>query len=361
MLPDHNFWHGRSVFVSGHTGFKGTWLCLWLVKMGAKVTGYSLPLSDDNIFFENMVFENEIHHIAGDINNYDDLKFHIEKSEPDVIFHLAAQAIVAQGYKDPLGTWQTNLQGSANILQAVHDAKLRQCAVVMVTTDKVYKNLDQGKLFKETDPLGGHDPYSASKAGAEILIDSWANSYKELWVERSNKLISARGGNVIGGGDWSNARIMPDLARAFSKNETLFIRSPSSTRPWQYVLDVLNGYLCLAQKSYYDISMHGSAWNIGPNCDEEKTVQDVLDYAVTLWEGRVEYNDEQLFKEAKILQLDNEKIVSEIGWRPVYSFETSIRQTVSWYKNATNGMTQKDLSNEDIEFFYAHAKKMELI
>ena len=356
-LPDADFWRGRKVFITGHTGFKGAWLCLWLTQLGAKVTGLSLPLSAENDFFKSLNLEQDINHLSGDINDFDQLQTHIRQSAPDVIFHLAAQSIVAQGYEDPLGTWQTNLQGSAHILQAVHEADLRESVVVMATTDKVYKNLEQGKPFKETDPLGGHDPYSASKAGAEILIGSWAKSYQALWASQQNVLLSVRAGNVIGGGDWSQRRILPDLARAFAKDEVLSIRSPHSIRPWQYVLDVLNGYLCLAQNASTDSSYHGSAWNIGPDDKIGQTVQDVIDHALTIWDGQVAYETAPSFKEAETLLLDNQKIMTKLGWHPVLSFSQSVAQTISWYKKAADGQDQKQLSLHDIECFYRGAKR----
>ena len=356
MLPDSNFWSGRKVFITGHTGFKGAWLSLWLTQLGAKITGFSLPSISDDTFFESLELKDVLNHLTGDINDISQLCYAIEQSEPDIIFHLAAQSIVAEGYENPIATWQTNVQGSANILQAIHLTQQKDTVVVMATTDKVYKNLGQSKPFKETDPLGGHDPYSASKAGAEILIDSWAKSYAKLWHERSNILLSVRAGNVIGGGDWSEKRVVPDMARAFSKNETLLIRSPNSVRPWKYVLDVLNGYLCLAQSATGNASFHGSAWNIGPDNEKMATVQDVINDALTLWQGQVEYDPTPTFEEATTLLLDNSKIVSQIGWLPLLSFEQSVFRTVSWYKKCLAGKNQKQLSLQDIESFYKSAE-----
>lgn len=356
MLPDRDYWKSRKVFITGHTGFKGTWLCLWLMELGAKVTGLSLPLSDENDFFKKVDCESDINHLTGDINNYEQLCAHLKECTPDVIIHFAAQSIVSNGYRDPIGTWQTNLQGSAHILQAVHDVELTDCVVMMATTDKVYKNLEEGRPFKETDPLGGHDPYSASKAGAEILIDSWSKAYCDLWEERSNVLLAVRAGNVIGGGDWSQQRIIPDLARAFSSGEALTVRSPDSIRPWQYVLDVLNGYLCLAQKARPNRNYHGSAWNIGPDDIKGKTVQDVITQALTIWDGKVLYEASPTFKEAEVLLLDNQKILTKVGWSPVLSFGQSVEFTISWYRNAANGNNQRQLSLDDIQLFYQRAQ-----
>ena len=351
VRPAPAFWQGRNVLITGHTGFKGTWLSFWLKQLGASVTGLSLPLSKQNVFFEGLGLKEEINHISSDINDYESLKKHVSQISPDIIFHFAAQSLVFLGYQNPLNTWQTNVLGSANILKAVEDAKKEKCLGVMATTDKVYKNSETGIPFCEGDPLGGYDPYSASKAANEFLISSWCKAFQDVWGSRGNVVNSVRAGNVIGGGDWSERRIIPDLARAFADGVPLVVRSPASVRPWQYILDVLNGYICLAQKTYGNSDFHGSAWNIGPDITDVHRVQDIIDIATKLWNGATEILDQSEFIEANQLVLDSSKIRKKIGWKPAYSFNLAVERTIGWYKKATDGQEVRQLCLEELEYF----------
>ena len=245
-----DYWQGRKVLISGHTGFKGSWLGLWLSELGAKVTGIGLKTNSDKDLFRQLSLENRLqaHHIA-DIREFRAIREIVEENKPEVVFHLAAQPLVQESYRDPLGTWSTNVQGSLHLLEALKSLE-RQCAVVMVTTDKVYANKEWDYGYRENDRLGGNDPYSASKAAAEIAIASWRSSFCGTGKHQNPNLAiaSARAGNVIGGGDWAANRIVPDAIRALAAGEAINVRNPKSTRPWQHVLEPLSGYLLLAEK-----------------------------------------------------------------------------------------------------------------
>ncbi|MGC6512568.1 MAG: CDP-glucose 4,6-dehydratase [Parvibaculales bacterium] len=355
-IPNSHFWCDRKVFLTGHTGFKGTWLSLWLAELGAELTGLSLPVTADNTFFENTEIAKEISHIESDILDYNSLLHALKACNPSVIFHFAAQSLVSKGYEDPLKTWNTNVQGTANLLQAVHEADLQNCTILVATTDKVYLNLEANIRFVETDMIGGHDPYSASKAATEILLSSWSKSFDKIMSERNCTLLSLRAGNVIGGGDWSENRILPDLARAFYEGRTLNIRQPESVRPWQYVLDVLNAYLLLAEGGSDGRIETASAWNIGPPEGESHSVKSLVEEARKKWPGEVNYAAESDFQEAKVLRLNISKLVSHLSWRPVLSFEQSVEETVNWYREALRGGCLKKLSLQHLRGYLDGAR-----
>jgi len=272
ICPDD--FSGKSVLVTGHTGFKGSWLVLWLNELGAKVSGYALnPETTPNHFDCSRIKELLVNDYREDIRNKEMLRRVVSEVKPDFIFHLAAQPLVLDSYKKPYETFEINVLGTANLLDVIHELNL-QVVVVVVTSDKCYLNDGSGRAFVETDSLGGHDPYSASKASTEILVESYRSSFFSS-EENGVSLASVRAGNVMGGGDWCQNRIVPDCMRAFSNNEPVNLRSPGSTRPWQHVLEPLSGYLLLASRMSVSSKIYNTAWNFGPNESNEKSVEDL--------------------------------------------------------------------------------------
>ena len=345
MNLKNNFWSNKKVLITGHTGFKGSWLSLWLLKNGADVYGYSLPVSDEMILYKSLKLDNFnksnanlFKSFEGDILDKNFLKEKFMEIQPDIIFHLAAQSLVSEGYLDPEKTWQTNVIGTINVLESLKFLD-KKCSVIMVTTDKVYKNKEWNYGYREEDELGGHDPYSASKAACEIAISSWRSSY---FGEKNNKenilrIASARSGNVIGGGDWSKDRIVPDTVRALNKNSKIIVRNPNSTRPWQHVLDPLSGYLVLAEKLYKNngnlLDPLTSSFNFGPNIESNKKVIELIDEISKYWPGlKFDKSYNQNLHEANKLNLQTDKVFHHLKWRPKWGFENSVRKTIEWYK-----------------------------
>lgn len=341
------FWSGKRVLITGHTGFKGGWLSLWLGSWGAQICGLSLePNTDPNLFTLAGIGEHIQHHIQ-DIRDYESLAPILHKFNPEIVFHMAAQPLVRASYRDPLGNFDTNIMGTANVLEA-----LRECpsirAIVVITTDKVYENLEVPKPYKEADHLGGHDPYSASKAAAEIVAQSYRKSF---FAEKNIGLATARSGNVIGGGDWSEDRLIPDAVKAWGMGKTLEIRAPDSVRPWQHVLDPLAGYILLAEKLWSD-TRFAEAWNFGPGNQNPITVREVIDLArASYGGGDVQYHTAQNGPhEAGLLLLDIEKSERELGFKPRWDLKTSIQKTMEWYKNTDN---KRNFCLKQIEEFCA--------
>ena len=356
-LPRADFWKGRRVLISGHTGFKGSWLGLWLSELGANVTGVGLQPDKELNLFRQLRLEKRLcgHHIA-DIRKSQTLKDIVKTCKPEVVLHLAAQPLVRQSYVDPLGTWSTNVQGSLNLLEAVKPIE-NQCAVVMVTTDKVYANKEWVHGYRENDRLGGHDPYSASKAAAEIAIDSWRKSFCGQGVNQNPYLAiaSARAGNVVGGGDWAENRIVPDTMRALSQGKTIKVRNPGASRPWQHVLEPLGGYLRLAEKLTEDTGSHkkyAEAFNFGPKLDANRTVEELVEEILKNWNGVWESSknkDEP--HEAGRLQLEISKAHHQLKWQPRWNFHTTIERTVKWYKDVESGADPVAKSLSDISAY----------
>lgn len=340
---------GRRVFVTGHTGFKGSWLVHWLLALGCKVTGYALPPSTSpNLFSLSRASEGLAGHHLADVRDSLRLASALSAAQPEVVIHLAAQAVVRLSYTEALATWETNLLGTVNLLDAVRHAGGVK-AVVIVTTDKVYENRGWPWGYRENDALGGHDPYSASKAAAELAV----HSYRRSFLGRDGKMVaSARGGNVIGGGDWTEDRLLPDAARAVASEKPLVIRNPDSTRPWQHVLDCLSGYLTLAGAQLDGVIGSNAAFNFGPPAADNVKVSTLLNRLTPLW-PQLQWTaetDPDAPHEANFLYLDSSKAQCELGWSSRWSLDTALAATAEWYSEvaadnaAAPAVTQRQLN-----------------
>lgn len=345
------FYKGKKVFLTGHTGFKGSWLLTWLNLLGAQIKGYALaPVLDEQLF--PAINGTELcDSVIADILDTQKLQKEILEFEPDVIFHLAAQPLVRYSYEQPLETFNVNGIGTANLLNAVRLLN-KPCSVVLITTDKVYSNMETDYAYKETDRLGGYDPYSASKAAAEIIIDSYRSSFFNPGnIHLHGKSIAVgRAGNVIGGGDWAKDRIIPDIIRSLQKQESIFVRNPKAIRPWQHVLEPLFGYLLLAEKMATDPVKYAAPFNFGPFASDCWEVEKVVNRAIEVWgEGQfhtppAEY---KAVHEAGILKLDILKARQQLNWQPVFNAGEAIQKAVLWYKYY-NGSNALDLVQKDI-------------
>jgi CDP-glucose 4,6-dehydratase len=350
--PDASFWRGKRVLLTGHTGFKGAWLALWLRRLGAEVTGVALaPAAGPSLFTLADVGGLCDSHLQ-DIRDATRLAAIVRTAQPQIILHLAAQALVRASYRDPVGTFATNAMGTAHVLDALRGLDGARVAV-MVTTDKVYRNLEQAVPFRETDELGGYDPYSASKATAEIVIASYRDAFLR---EQGVALASARAGNVIGGGDWSEDRLLPDAVRAWQAGEALYVRRPAATRPWQHVLEPLAGYLMLVETLWDHPALAGS-YNFGPATEEAATVRAVVDLARAAYgEGEVRWGDgTEGPHEAGILALDIAKARATLGFEPLWTTAQAVGRSLVWYRAQRDGAAAQMLCEAEIAAYGAAA------
>ncbi|MDP9349679.1 MAG: CDP-glucose 4,6-dehydratase [Gemmatimonadota bacterium] len=327
---------GRTVLVTGHTGFKGAWLSIWLQRLGARVVGYALQPPTTPSVFGSAGLTERMEHVEGDVRDTEALAVLVRRHRPDFVFHLAAQPLVRESYVAPAETFEVNMMGTIAVLEAVRRAGHR-CTVVMVSTDKCYENREWEHGYRENDPLGGHDPYSASKAAMEIVVSSYRNSFFPASAEGEHgvRVASARAGNVIGGGDWSKDRILPDAIRALAEGRPIPVRNPLSIRPWQHVLEPLSGYLWLGAR----VAAEGGealaeGWNFGPLPSETPTVGDLADAVVEAWGGGswTSAASAGAPHEAGLLRLSIDKANLRLGWKPVWDFSTTVATTVSWYR-----------------------------
>jgi CDP-glucose 4,6-dehydratase len=330
---DPAFWGGKKVFLTGHTGFKGGWLSLWLVSMGAKVTGYALAPDQSPNLFDVLAIDSLIEksHIA-DIRDLATLQKAMSEAKPDVVIHMAAQPLVRYSYVNPVETYATNVMGTVHVLESTRTVNT-VCATVIVTTDKCYENKEWVWSYRENEPMGGYDPYSNSKGCAELVSSAYRKSYFS-GPNSINKVASARSGNVIGGGDWSEDRLIPDAIKAFEANKPLMIRNPFATRPWQHVLEPLSGYLILAQALYEQGSSFASGWNFGPRDEDNRAVQEVIDLFISDWgeSARWEKEGSEQPHEANLLSLDCSKARAQLGWISKWNLETATQKIVQWHK-----------------------------
>jgi CDP-glucose 4,6-dehydratase len=344
-----DFWKNKRILITGHTGFKGGWLSILLSRLGCEVHGYSLEPTTTPALFAETGLANRIHSKLADVGDLSELKKTLTEVQPDIVFHLAAKALVPQSYRDPVDTYATNVIGTVNMLES-----LRECpsvkAAVMITSDKVYENRDEpSQSFAEEDRLGGYDPYSASKACAELVVQSYRRSF---FSDTGLAVATVRAGNVIGGGDWSPGRIMPDFFRAASAEEPLSIRKPAAVRPWQHVLDALSGYLLLAQRLHEQGQAFAEAWNFGPDNSSAVSVQEVVQLAADLWPTSVACRFSPVdanLHEAMLLALDCAKAHQRLHWRPRWNLHQAVEATVAWYRDFYQGQDPWQLCCQQID------------
>lgn len=332
------FYRGKSVLVTGHTGFKGSWLCEWLLTLGANVTGFSLAPTTSPALFTQLGLSGRMSHHLGDVRDLASVQRLVEEVKPDLVFHLAAQSLVRLSYNQPVETYCTNVMGTVNLLEAVRLSS-HACTVVVITTDKCYENREWVHSYREEDPLGGHDPYSSSKGAAELVVSAYRRSYFSR-PDSHVRLASARAGNVIGGGDWAPDRIVPDAIRALERKEAIPVRNKIATRPWQHVLEPLSGYLwlgvVLAEPALLQNARPGmlaSAFNFGPSHQSNRTVADLVLEILKSWPGEwLDRLDPKATHEATLLNLSTDKALHLLNWKPLWNFEQTVAETVDWYR-----------------------------
>jgi CDP-glucose 4,6-dehydratase len=355
MTDIQKTYQGKKVFLTGHTGFKGAWLLRWLHLLGAQVKGYALPPANEDDLYNLIAGDSLCESVLADLRDATRLEQEILSFQPDVIFHLAAQPLVRLSYEVPAETFMVNAIGTAYVLDAVRKLE-KPCTVVLITTDKVYENKEWVYPYRETDRLGGYDPYSASKACAELVINSYVQSFfnPAAFAQHQKAIVSARAGNVIGGGDWAKDRIIPDIVRALRAGQPVTVRNPRAVRPWQHVLEPLGGYLLLGAKLAAEPLSYGGAWNFGPHAEDNKTVGDLVAIAIAAW-GSGKSEMPALVgqpHEAGLLKLDINKAVNELHWQPKYSAAQAIDKTLAWYKNFNLDRTSASrLVEEDIQAY----------
>ena len=350
-MTNPNFWNNKRVLVTGHTGFKGSWLCLWLKAMGAEVQGYSLSIPTTPSLFESSSLEHKIQSEFGDVRNENQLRACVDRFKPEIVFHLAAQPLVRLSYDLPLETYSTNVMGTLTVLEVLRTVGGVK-AIVNVTSDKCYENREWPWGYREHEAMGGFDPYSSSKGCAELLTASYRQSFfnQQGYERHGCALASARAGNVIGGGDWAAERLIPDMLAAFSKQDSVVIRNPDAIRPWQHVLEPLSGYLLLAEKLYTEGMAFAEAWNFGPNDEDAKPVRWIVDELSSQWGQGVGWRLDEGSNphEAHYLKLDCSKARSHLGWRPRWDLKKTLVRIVAWHKAWLDGADMGDYTLSEI-------------
>ena len=361
----HGIFKDKVVLVTGHTGFQGSWLSLWLKMLGANVIGFSFEPPSNPYLFEILELKNEITNMIADLRDKKKLSDFINNHQPEFIFHLAAQPIVRASYQKPLETIETNVIGTANVLESIrHLSSVKSC--VIMTSDKCYDNTITSDPHTETDPMGGFDPYSASKGAAELVVSSYRNSFFENNPTNRAEIATARAGNVIGGGDWGKDRLVPDIIRALQENKAINIRNPNSIRPWQYVLEPISGILWLAAKMHEEPKKKSSAWNFGPSLSEKSfTVKELVNSILEKWDSDLSFETEKNssnMHESESLIIDSSKSKNELGWKTCLSFDETVSETVSWHKKYENDKSNiKNFTKKQIENYIIKAKRNNLV
>lgn len=347
MLVNEEFWKGRRVFLTGHTGFKGSWLALWLSRMGAIVTGFALPAENTSLFNQARVSE-LVDHVEGDIRDLSVLENAMQHARPEVVLHLAAQPLVRLSYLQPVETYATNVMGTVHVLDAVRRMP-DVTSVVCITSDKCYENREWIWPYREEDPMGGHDPYSSSKGAAEIIIAAYRRSF---FANGNARIASVRAGNVIGGGDWAEDRLVPDIVRALIDGRRPLIRSPHAIRPWQHVLEALGGYLVIAERLTAGGQVFADGWNFGPSDDDSRPVDWIVSRLVSAWGGDGwDLSEGPQPHEARVLKLDCSKARSELGWRPILGLDKALDWIVDWHRKVASGEDARNITMEQLDIY----------
>jgi CDP-glucose 4,6-dehydratase len=355
-MPDRAFWKGRRVFLTGHTGFKGSWLALWLHALGAEVTGYALAPPTEPNLFEQAEVERTLRSIRADIRDFPTLKAAITEWRPDVVIHMAAQSVVRRGYDDPVDTYSSNVMGTVNVLESVRQLR-HPCGIVNVTSDKCYENREWVWGYRENEPMGGRDPYSNSKGCAELVTTAYRESFfpPASIEDHGVAIATARAGNAIGGGDWTADQLIPDLMRAFLAGRPCLLRNPSAIRPWQFVLEPLRGYLTLAERLAQDPRRFASAWNFGPAESDARPVSWIADQLARSWGNNASWSLDAGAHphEARFLKLDTSKARTCLNWHPVLPLQVALDWIVEWYHAFQAGANLRDLTWMQIERYEA--------
>lgn len=362
-MIDASFWRGKRVFLTGHSGFKGSWLSIWLIELGAEVWGYALDPPTEPSLFDKAGLAKRMHSTIGDIRDRESLGKALDVAKPEVVIHMAAQPLVRLSYDEPLLTYETNVMGTANLLEAVRGCKSVR-SVVLITTDKCYENKEWAWGYRENESLGGYDPYSSSKACAEIVAAAYRSSFfnpKDYGKTHHAAVATARAGNVIGGGDWAKDRLVPDIVKAIGEGRKVQIRSPQSIRPWQYVLEPLAGYLLLAQSLYTQGTEYAEAWNFGPYDSDAKPVGWIVEQLCKRWPGAAGFELDTSVKphEASYLKLDCSKAISRLGWKPTWNLETALEKIIEWNLAYGRDEDMYAVSARQIQAFEADFRKAE--
>jgi CDP-glucose 4,6-dehydratase len=351
-----NFWQDKKVFLTGHTGFKGSWLSLWLHSLGAKVYGYALkPPTSINLFTEANIHTFLESNTIADIRDMTQLEKSIKNAQPDIVIHMAAQPLVRQSYIDPVETYSTNVMGTVSLMEAVRNNSSVK-VILNVTTDKCYENRERILPYHESEAMGGYDPYSSSKGCSELITSAYRRSF---FAESNVAVASARAGNVIGGGDWAVDRLIPDILRSISEDHPVMIRNPNAIRPWQHVLEPLNGYLQLTQKLYHEGIKYAEGWNFGPNINDAQSVKWIVEELIQQWGdgARWQFDDESHPHESNYLNLDSTKAQVHLDWHPKWNLNQTLNSIVSWHKAHQCGDNMQEFSLEQISDFQGNKKK----